>query len=214
MSGTPFTMLLSWAEPTDRDTFLINTLNEAVNADDFARNKTRAAVWRSGRCVHGGIWVGLGRFRAAAAVVEADIVTVVRVEVCMGWLLHIQKWHVPWLSTVLSRMLSGDGVAAGCLSGFVHCGKGKKVSLPVRRSLLRRVCLFQLGGDASIQQGRPGRVEEASGGFGTYSVVFTSASTVPTSTSIAPASASPTAATMWDFGAAGINCYRVSIRAL
>eukprot|EP00965_Chrysotila_dentata_P113160 3738946-Pleurochrysis_carterae.AAC.2 len=88
------------AEPTDRDTFLMNKLNEAVNADEFVRNKTRAAVWRSGRCVHGGSWGGLDQFGAAAAVLETDIFC----RPCGGVhevaILHIQKWHVPWLSTV------------------------------------------------------------------------------------------------------------------
>eukprot|EP00965_Chrysotila_dentata_P192058 6174943-Pleurochrysis_carterae.AAC.1 len=63
-------------------------LNDAVNADEFVRNMTRAAVWRSGRCVHGGSWGGLDQFGAAAAVLETDII-VVRVEMYMGWLLYI-----------------------------------------------------------------------------------------------------------------------------
>lgn len=66
--------------PTDRDSFLIGKLNDAVNKEGV-RNQTYPARWRNGSCINGGQWGGMDQIGAAAAILQTDIVAV-RHEVC------------------------------------------------------------------------------------------------------------------------------------
>eukprot|EP00965_Chrysotila_dentata_P027514 913982-Pleurochrysis_carterae.AAC.1 len=63
--------------PTDRDSFLANKLNAVVNRCPISPTKTRAAVWRRGRCLNAaGCFGGVDQIANASIVLSCDVVVI------------------------------------------------------------------------------------------------------------------------------------------